>query len=127
MKLSTIFNFLKDESLYNEIISEGGDEILEYSKRSKIKGASIPIILLEDINYVLIGVNELKVLCNAYLNGLINEFYVGYIVDALQLSEKVEFENEHVADAFSILTDPEVNGEINKNLALDILNGISIF
>ena len=99
-----------------------GDEILEYSKRSKIKGARIPIILLEDINYVLIGVNELMVLCNAYLNDKISKYHLSYIVDALQLSQKVEFVNEHIEDAFSFLTDPEVNGDINKDRVTEIIN-----
>jgi hypothetical protein len=121
MKLSEIINFLRNNSNKNLIQIDSNDEIDQYIKSSKTKGASMSIFLTEDINNVIIGKHELRVLCNAYLNGYLNEFYLSYIVDVLLLSQKVSFESEDVEDDFSLLTDPEINGDINKRLVLDLL------
>lgn len=121
MKLSTVYNFLKDGELYLDILYESREEVSEYTRRNHVTGSSMPVRLIEDISAFTIGQSELKVLCNSFLMNQLTENHINYIVDILQLSHKVTFENEDIEDDFLSLTDPEINGELTKDKVMDIL------
>lgn len=44
--------------------------------------------------------------------------------DAIQLCEHFEFETEEIEDLFSLITDPDVNGKIDKEVVKQLLNGL---
>jgi len=44
-----------------------------------------------------------------------------YIADAILMSEHFHFENEEVEDLFSQITDPEINGRIDKEVIKQLL------
>lgn len=70
---------------------------------------------------VYIGENELRILGEAFLNDELTVLETGYIADALLLLKRVLFENEDVRNRIGYLTDPEINGPINKDVVRIIL------
>lgn len=58
----------------------------------------------------------------ALLNEKLTESEINYIVDALQLSNKVSFESQELFDRISYLTDPEINGHLTRELILELMN-----
>ncbi|MEO6151204.1 MAG: hypothetical protein ABIP28_13630 [Mucilaginibacter sp.] len=120
MKVSLLKDFFDQaitNSQLNEIITP---EISNYKLLLSKKGSSVPIILQEDIQ-LLVRKKDIAVLCEAYLNEEITKYELMYIIDALQLSDNISFENEELLDNASILTDPEVNGLLTKDMVYEVL------
>ena len=115
MKLSLLKAFLKHDISANQISEEIKNVIGDYKKLLSKKGSTIPIKVTEDIEFS-INKQDVIVLCQAFLDQLLEEYEVNYLVDVLQLSENVNFESEELFDYVSILTDPKVNGELKNNI-----------
>jgi len=120
MKLSDIKLMLNGILSFKDFKLNIFEEMTEYSSSSSIKGKSMPVYLTEDID-LAIGENDLKVLCEAFLKDELSEAEINYVADALLLSNRVFFEDEHVADRIGYLTDPEINGHLTKEVVRDIL------
>lgn len=98
-------------------------EVNNYKSSLKIKGTSTPIYLIED-DRLFVGKNELKKLCSLYLSGGLSEGHLNYIVDAILLSNNVDFENEDIKEQIELLTDPEINGSLSPETVNQILDGL---
>jgi hypothetical protein len=121
MKLSSLKEYFSEESYYIHLIAEADGEVNDYVKRGKKKGASVPVIVVEDIEELIIGPSELKILCASFLEGHLNISFVNYIADILGLSQRITFTDEIVREFFEEMTDPEINGELTRARVLEIL------
>lgn len=95
-------------------------EMGEYLSGGKERGKSQPVYLDEDID-LFVGKRDLNVLCEAFLNGFLNEPEINYIADAILLSNRVVFESESVSDHIGFLTDPEINGSLSKEVVKKLI------
>lgn len=120
MKLSTIKLALSGEISTDVLRMEMQDEMSEYKAMANLKGSTMPVYVNEDME-VKIGENDLKALCTAYLKEKLTELEINYIVDALQLSNKVSFESEELFDRISYLTDPKINGHLTREIVLELM------
>lgn len=120
MKLSTIKLALSGEISTDELRMEMQDEMSEYKAKSKIIRSTMPVYLTEDTDFK-IGESDLKALCTAYLNENLAELEINYIVDALQMANKVSFVSEELFDRISYLTDPKINGHLTREIVLELM------
>lgn len=120
MKLSNIRSVLTGLVSFKDFRSNISEEMNEYNSSSHLKGKSMPVYLTDDID-LYIGKNELKVLCEAFLDDELSESEINYVADALLLSSRVSFESEDISDRIGYLTDAEINGRLTKNVVRGIL------
>lgn len=120
MKLSIIKKLLESKITPIEFKTIILPEVIEFTESSKKKGSSTPIYLDEDCN-LDIGKIHAIMLLKLYKQNMFDEYFIGYIVDALLLSEKVHFESESFLELFETLTDPEINGNLNIARANQLL------
>lgn len=123
MKLSQIRDYLAGVVSFEQLRETIKQEIAEYSLQLKMKGGSIPVNVIEDIQ-LSFGEKELLTLGNSFLDQDLAALEIGYIADALLLSNQVEFKNENVKEALEQLTDPEINGAITESSVREILHDI---
>jgi hypothetical protein len=116
MRLSHIKSTLNGELSFEELKVILSKEMADYLSGRGEKGKSRPIYLDEDTG-LFFGEDDLQILVKAFLNGSLKEYEINYIADAILLSNRVEFENEGVADRLGYLTDPEINGPLTKEVA----------
>ncbi len=121
MKLSNIKSVFLGNMSLDAFKSSMQDEMKEYILLKSKRRSSMPVYLIED-GALTIGEKELRVLCEAYLNKDLNEMELNYIADALLLSNKVEFEEDEIADRIGYLTDPEINGHLTDEIVLEIMS-----
>jgi hypothetical protein len=105
MKLSELKDVFAKPDLIESFKENIREEVDEYTSLLKKVGSSVPIYATQDA-FLKVGHNELTMLCKAYLDGVLKENYVYYIIDVLQLSEQVEFESEELFEIAAGLTDP---------------------
>ena len=87
-------------------------------------GGSIPICLIEDQPLVVTAAN-VRTLLRAYLAGELSVPVVGYVADALGLSECVEYAPVEVQDVLECTTDPAVNGPLDEAMARALLEQLA--
>ncbi|MEL5995065.1 hypothetical protein [Hymenobacter segetis] len=87
-------------------------------------GGSIPIYLHED-QPLAVTAADVRMLLHAYLTGDLSVSIVGYVADALGLSNHVEFVPLEVQDVLECTTDPEVNGPLNETMAWALLKDLA--
>lgn len=90
MKLSSLFRALSSIEELKDFVHSLTKEISAYAILSKKRGASVPILLSEDCSGQ-VGINQINVLIDAYLSGVLNDDEFSYILDALSLAQKVSF------------------------------------
>ncbi len=96
----------------------------EYTRGINSVGSSVEIEVVED-RKLTIGPKEVKKLCELFVANKLNSSQLGYIADALQLCESVDFTEEVVADTVAEFTDPEVNGPFTYERAKEVASGIT--
>jgi hypothetical protein len=116
--LKKFFDSKIDASTLEKLIH---NEVIEYKHGLLTKRYGPVTINYVEGEYMTVGLFHFKKVCNAYLDGFIEDYEMFYIVDAIQLCEHFEFENEEIADLFSLITDPEINGEIDKQVVNQLL------
>ena len=123
MRLTDVTNFFKGNLSpidFGELIKP---EVRTYKEALSKGGSSTHVLLTEDDNNDFdVGVDELKRLCNAYLEALFDKWQVYYICDAILLSNRFSFKNENVREAIETMTDPEINGDITVDRIREILS-----
>ena len=120
MTLSDLRSVLAGLTSFKDFRVKLFDEMKEYKSASHISGKSMPVYLIDNID-LLIGKNELKALCEAFLNDELSESEINYVADALLLSNRVSFVDEDISDRIGYLTDPEINGHLTKDIVRGIL------
>jgi len=120
MKLSTIEKLITGELSPADFRMETAKELFQYENLVKKVGSVIPIYCEEDIEFE-VSINEVRKLCEFFLNDQLNARELAYIADALQLSENTILKGETIADLVAELTDSEINGPFTKARAREIL------
>ena len=87
-------------------------------------GGSIPIYLHED-QPLTVTAADVRTLLHAYLAGELSVSVVGYVADALGMSEYVAFVPVEVQDVLECTTDPEVNGPLDEPMARALLKELA--
>ena len=82
-------------------------------------GASAPVVVAEDMDMVL-DRPGLSTLCRLFASGQLSAAELAYTADALQLAERVVFSDPSVTDDLAECTDPEINGPLSIDRALEI-------
>jgi hypothetical protein len=121
VRLSRINELLAGDISPGELRLNAEPEFIQYTKLATKKGASMPVSVQEDAE-LLVSINEVRRLCQLFLEDQLAPTELAYIADILQLSEKVRFVGENIADLVAELTDPEVNGPFTKARAEEIVN-----
>lgn len=120
MKLSLLYDFFKGDKTPRELKDALLDEVTTYGAGLKKKGSSVPIYVTEDVK-IFFGEKELSILGTCYLTHQLTDTEIGYIADALLLSESVEFKDEKVHESLELLTDPEINGALTEKSVRELL------
>jgi hypothetical protein len=95
-------------------------EISIYRRALAKNGSSIPILYEGDTQRILIGNKEIKKLCTDFRVGLIDQYFMGYVADALLLSENSIFENEEIQDRFELMSEL-VDQDAERQVFIDFL------
>ncbi len=107
MKLSIIKDWINGSIPSNKLRYIIDPSVLEFQKKLKIRGTSIPIYLTEDI-LLPFGIAEFVFFCDAYIKGDLNELEVSYIAELLLLSSSVLINEEKIRDGLSFFCDIDI-------------------
>lgn len=114
MKTSDIYLILTDTnpSLVRIFFQSNNNLFERYNKLISKKGSSIQFKIENDKNFIF-NYNHFDNLCLLYLNNIINEIELNFIVDVICSSIPL-FEDEEISNRLENLTDPEINGKISR-------------
>jgi hypothetical protein len=118
VKLSSIGRLLTGSLTAQEYSAAMSTELTAYS-RSLGSGGHVPIHAIEDVDLVL-DRKGLRVLCLLFASSDLSAFELAYTADILQMADRVEFSGHGIADDLSECTDPEINGPMTVERALEI-------
>ncbi|HWU70212.1 MAG TPA: hypothetical protein VN017_02510 [Pseudoxanthomonas sp.] len=118
MKLSSVAKLISGSLSAEDYSSEISVELAEHTRRLG-HGRSASVRVTEDIDFVLdrAGLGQF---CRLFASGQLTERELAYTADALQLAERVEFSCPDIADDLDCCTDPEINGPLATEQALEI-------
>lgn len=119
MKLSELNGLLSSRMSIEAFASAIAQDMVPYVRGLAERGRSVPVSVIEDQD-VSVSSKQVAVLCRLFERGQLSQYHLSYIADTLQLSERVEFADEFVADLVAELTDPELNGVFTRARALEI-------
>ena len=123
MKLSDIGHLLADAAGPGEFRAANAANIEERRAQVTKRGSVVPVHLTEDADLELSSRDVAK-LCNLFIAGNLDAVELAYVADALQLSDRVTWSEEGVADYIAEFTDPEVNGAFTIERAKVIVREI---
>ena len=119
MRISSIANLLSGQLPAPRFSAEIAEELAVHSRALAKRGASAPVVVAEDMDMVL-DRPGLSTLCRLFASGQLSAAELAYTADALQLAERVAFSDPSVADDLAECTDPEINGPLSVDRALEI-------
>ena len=93
MHLSSIQKLIHNEIAIADFKMDIADEVKSYEKLSKQKGATNPIFLKEDVEY-LFTEDDISALETLIGTNKLNVYEGSYIADAILLSSQTDFTNE---------------------------------
>ncbi len=123
MKTSDIYLFLTEKNIDKiyELLNIFKKDFEKYQIQISKKGSSINFDILNDKTFVFTKFH-LYNLCRLFINDIINELELNFIVDLIVASVS-SFENEELLEELESLTDPEINGHITKDYVILLLGG----
>lgn len=116
MNLQNLKEFFLNERTIEEVIEEIHSEVECYQIGHAKVGSSIPVYATNDNFHFIIGDKDVKKLCDMYLKGKVNEWYLDYICNLLELSSSFSMGNEEIEEAIFELSSPEINSPITPDL-----------
>lgn len=119
MKLSDVVKLLSQELSPSAFSASIASELAIHLQRLKTKGASAPVIVIEDAD-VLLSHAGLALLCGMFANGQLSAQELAYTADALQLAERVQFSAPWISEALAECTDPDINGPLTAARAREL-------
>ena len=122
MKLSSLEALLEHRLSPTEFRDAITSDIAEYSENASTLGSVMPVRVTEDEDIVL-SLENIRVLCDLFINKQLSSEELAFIADALQLSDRVDFD-EGVPDLVDVMTDPEINGPFTVDHARVILGSV---
>ena len=113
MNLHDLANILRGDASPDKLLKSISAEVSAYREAFRKRGSSRPIYVTEDNFHFVVGRDEVKRLCSSFLNGVINEWELQYLANAIDLSSSFAIEDEEISEAISQLADPETNHPLN--------------
>jgi hypothetical protein len=123
MRLSQISQLLLGQLSAVEFRAANTSSFLEYKMLSGKRGTAIPIRVEEDVD-LLVAPKHIAVACELLIGGHLHVEELAYVADVLQLSDRVTFFNEDIAEYIAEFTDPEINGPFKLERARAIVDEI---
>jgi len=123
MKLSIISDWINGNISSEKLKTIIDPYVLEFQRKLKIKGTSIPFYLTEDV-LLSFGILEFIFFCNAYINGNLNELEASYIAELLLLSPSVLINEEKIKDGLDFFCDIDIYGSFTKEDVKSLLQTI---
>ncbi len=105
MHQDELIAYLNGELNYDDWEPCLAEELQTYEDRLKLLGSSIGIKYDGDRLKIQIGRKEVDKLYQDFKNGTIHRYFLGYLSEALLLSENTVFENESLRDVFEELAE----------------------
>lgn len=116
MNLRHLVEFLRDSTPVKDFLGEINSEVDDYRTGLSKRGASLPIYVIEDNFTYVVGRDDVKRLCGLYLEGVLSEWHLQYICNAIELSSSLSAEDERVEDVIFRLASPEVNSPLTTEM-----------
>jgi hypothetical protein len=113
MNLHHLADVLRGNVAPNNLLNEIRTEVGEYRAAFRKRGSSRPIFVTEDNLQFVLGREEVKRLCSLFLEGMLDEWQLQYLANAIDLASSFIIQDEKVRDAIFRLADPEVNLPLN--------------
>jgi hypothetical protein len=123
MQLSQILRLLNSQLSGAEFRALNTSSFTEYRELSEKRGAAIPIRVEEDVD-ILVTPEHIVAACELRMKGDLCPEELAYLADVLQLSDRVTFLNEDIAEYIAEFTDPEINGLFTLERARKIVDEI---
>jgi hypothetical protein len=123
MQLSQISRLLDSQLSVAEFRALNTSSFTEYRELSEKRGAAIPIRVEEDVD-LLVTPEHITTACELRMKGDLCQEELAYLADVLQLSDRVTFLNEDIAEYIAEFTDPEINGLFTLERARKIVDEI---
>jgi hypothetical protein len=123
MQLSQISQLLDSQLSAAEFRALNTSSFTEYRELTEKQGSAIPIRVEEDID-ILVTLEHIIAACELRMNGDLSPEELAYLADVLQLSDRVTFLNEDIAEYIAEFTDPEINGLFTLERAREIVDEI---
>jgi hypothetical protein len=124
MNLRHLAEFLRGGCLPENFLSEINSEVDNYRSGFTKKGSSLPIYVTEDNLHFVLGRNEVKRLCDMYLRGILDEWDIQYICNAIELASSFSLEDEGIKDVIFQLADPESNYPLSAATVRRLCNSL---
>lgn len=124
MQLSKISQLFKQEISIRDFKEAIAGEISNYKNSLKKKGGSQPIILNEDLQHLEVSGPDIKIICKAYLEGIIDKWELNYIAEAILLSSTITFTDDRSESALYALSDPEFFELLTDNYVRQIIKDL---
>jgi hypothetical protein len=119
MKLSRLASLLNRELPVAEFTADLSAEFAIYWRGLSEVGRSAPVQVTEDED-LIVTADSIKTLCELFIDEELGMEVLAYIADVMQLADRVDFDEDWIADAVAEFTDPEVNGVFTKERAAEI-------
>lgn len=121
MKTSDIYIILTEKELnkVSNIIKRYNQEFEKYKEAISKKGSSIHFNIVNDKSFVFVKSHLLN-LCNLFINDIIDELELNFIVDII-IATVNTFESDEILEELEYLTDPEINGPVTKEYVNKLL------
>jgi hypothetical protein len=121
MRLGSLAELLSGSLSAADYSAEIARELAQHARALQKPGSVARVQVAEDTDLVLNRAG-LGLLCRLFASGQLTAATLAYTADVLQLSERVEFSGEGVADDLAECTDPQINGPLSVARALEIAN-----
>ena len=120
MRLTSLANLLSGTLSAADYSADISAELAEHT-RGLHTGGTARVYATEDMDIVLDRAG-LALLCRLFATGQLTAVELAYTADVLQLSDRVEINDQSVANDLAECTDPEINGPLSVARALEIAN-----
>ena len=124
MLLTEIKNVFNQRIPLDEFRKGVESEIVEYKKCLNKKDGSSPVYLNADMDYLLIKKEDVRFLCESFLNSNLDKWELNYLSEGLLLSDHVTFENPKVEDAFWAFTEVDFFKLVNQQYIRRVLEDL---
>ena len=120
MNLKELKRFLDGDIELAALRSEYEKEVGEYEAALKKRGSSAAVVVANDDFSRPLKSEDLRKLCNCYLDGEISEVELDYLANVLEMSDSFEPASSDVSDALFRLSSPEINGALTPASVAEI-------
>jgi hypothetical protein len=122
MKLSDIASLLGGRLSAAEFRAANSADFSERKVLSErnTRGGVLPVRVNEDVD-VALNPEAIVTLCRLFKDGALTALELGYIADAMQLSDRVSCSDPDVRDYLDAFTDPEINEPFSASRAGEII------